>query len=58
MAIQYSILSKDQIRSKIGLDGIFKISNEKLLQKKKRLRNEDADEGAVKGAQLHQAPKE
>lgn len=40
MAIQYSILSKDQIRSKIGLDGIFKISNEKLLQKKKRLRNE------------------
>ena len=26
MAIKYSILSKDQIREKIGLDGSFKIN--------------------------------
>ena len=40
MAIQYSILSKDQIREKIGLDGIFKISATKIFQTKERLRDE------------------
>ena len=40
MAIQYSILSKDQIREKIGLDGSFKINGRQILQVQEKLRDE------------------
>ena len=40
MTIKSTILSRDQVRAKIGLDGIFKISNTELLQKKQNLRDE------------------
>ena len=39
MAIKYSILSKDQIRAKIGIGGLFKISGKEILQVQDKLRD-------------------
>ena len=40
MTIKYSILSKDQIRAKIGIGGLFKISGKQILQVQDTLRDE------------------
>ena len=38
--VKYSILSKDEIRAKIGIGGLFKISGKEILQVKEKLRDE------------------